>query len=261
LFSVGTVWLAKDLGIGVNGGVALWHRIGTGGTIAKSIGTTTSFRADRDGRLMLIAKPPGEWLDETGRFEPDYPHAGGNGALTVAVLVWPGSAKEGLAKLRFTDESGSAAREIARLDARGPQAPGWRHLGGLAKARFFARRPLGRSPRGSAAIPRKTSGSCSIRSMWRSIDRRGSLGPGRRRNCPRNCARIHCRRMIISRSRWNSIMAGRRIKWCARTLLDYERANLTFRQSGADALLEQIRDELIGRTYKRNYPRPIRIAC
>ena len=48
---------------------------------------------------MLIAKPPGEWLDETGRFEPDYPHAGGTGALTVAVLVWPGSAKEGLAKL------------------------------------------------------------------------------------------------------------------------------------------------------------------
>jgi hypothetical protein len=84
----GMVWLAEELGIGVNGGVALWHRIGTGGPIAKAIGTTTSFRAERNGRLMLIAKPPGEWRDSTGRFEPDYPHAGATGALTVAILVW-----------------------------------------------------------------------------------------------------------------------------------------------------------------------------
>ena len=146
LFSAGTVWLAKELGIGVNGGVALWHRIGTDGAIAKSIGTTTSFRADRDGRLMLVAKPPGEWLDETGRFEPDYPHAGGTGALTVAVLVWPGSAKEGLAKLRSTDESGSAAREIARLDARGPQASGWRHLWRLGESQIFRAEAGGLQP-------------------------------------------------------------------------------------------------------------------
>jgi hypothetical protein len=115
----------QELGICVNGGFALWHRVGTGGPIAKGIGTTTSFRAERNGRLMLIAKPPGEWLDATGRFDPDYPHAGATGALTVAVLVWPGSAREGLAKFRSIDASGFAAREIARLDARVPLAAGW----------------------------------------------------------------------------------------------------------------------------------------
>jgi hypothetical protein len=31
LFSAGAVWLAKELGICVNGGFALWHRVGTGG--------------------------------------------------------------------------------------------------------------------------------------------------------------------------------------------------------------------------------------
>ena len=74
LFSAGMVWIAKDLalGIGVKGDVALWYRIGGSGKIAKSIGTTTSFRAEQDGRLMLVAKPPGEWLDPTGRFDPDY---------------------------------------------------------------------------------------------------------------------------------------------------------------------------------------------
>ena len=114
LFSAGMVWLAKELGVGVDGGTALWHRIGPGGPIAKAIGTTTSFRAERDGRLMLIAKPPGEWLDETGRFDPEYPHEGATGALTVAVLIWPGPAREGLARLRTLDASGSAAREIAQ---------------------------------------------------------------------------------------------------------------------------------------------------
>ena len=84
LFSTGVIWLAKDVGIGVKGDVALWHRTGARGTIAKSIGTTTSFRAHQSGRLMLVAKPPGEWLDSTGRFDPNYPRAGAAGALTVA---------------------------------------------------------------------------------------------------------------------------------------------------------------------------------
>jgi Protein of unknown function (DUF3047) len=146
LFSAGMVWLAKDLGIGVNGGVALWYRIGNGGTIAKAIGTTTSFRAERDGRLMLIAKPPGEWLDATGRFEPGYPHEGATGALTVAVLIWPGPAREGLAKLRSKDASGSAAREIARLDASVPLAPGWRHLWRLGESQIFRAEAAGPQP-------------------------------------------------------------------------------------------------------------------
>jgi Protein of unknown function (DUF3047) len=145
LFSAGTVWFAKELGIGFDGAFALWYRIG-GGPIAKSIGTTTSFRAEQNGRLMLIAKPPGEWLDESGRFEPDYPHSGASGALTVAVLIWPGSAREGLTKLRSTDESGSAAREIARLNARAPLAPGWRHLWRLGESQIFRAEAAGPQP-------------------------------------------------------------------------------------------------------------------
>jgi hypothetical protein len=136
LFSAGVVWLAKELGIGFDAGMALWYRIGEG-TIAKSISTTTSFKAERAGRLMLIAKPPGEWLDETGRFEPGYPHTGASGALTVAVLVWSASAREGLAKLRGADESGFAAREIARLNVRALPVPGWRHLWRLGESQIF----------------------------------------------------------------------------------------------------------------------------
>ena len=146
LFSAGMVWLAEELGIGVDGGVALWHRIKPGGTIGKSIGTTTSFRADRDGRLQLIAKPPGEWLDETGTFLPDYPHEGASGGLTVVVLVWPGPAKEGLAKFRTHDENGAAAREIARLGDQVPPVPGWRHFWRLGESQIFRAEPAGPQP-------------------------------------------------------------------------------------------------------------------
>jgi hypothetical protein len=146
LFSAGMVWLAEDLGIGVEGDVALWHRIGTGGTIAKAIGTTTSFRADQNGRLMLVAKPPGEWLDVTGRFDPAYPRAGASGSLTVAALVWPGPAREGLARFRANDASGSAAREAARLDAHAPLPKGWRHMWQLGETEIFRAEPAGSQP-------------------------------------------------------------------------------------------------------------------
>src|SRR5262245_38685662 len=146
LFSAGLIWLAKDLGIGVKGDVALWHRIGAGGRIAKSIGTTTSFRVDRNGRLMLVAKPPGEWLDSRGRFDPDYPRVGAAGALTVAVLIWRGSAREGLVRFSPLDGSGSAAREIARLEAQTPLPSGWRHMWQLGETEIFRAEPAGSQP-------------------------------------------------------------------------------------------------------------------
>jgi hypothetical protein len=146
LFSAGTIWLAKDLGIGVKGDVALWYRIGAGVRIAKSIGTTTSFRAHQSGRLMLVAKPPGEWLDLTGRFDPNYPRAGATGALTVAVLIWRGRAREGLARLSASDASGSAAREIARFEAQTPLPPGWRHMWQLGETEIFRAEPAGPEP-------------------------------------------------------------------------------------------------------------------
>ncbi len=146
LFSAGMVWLAEDLGIGVQGDVALWHRIGGGGRVAKSIGTTTSFRADQSGRLMLVAKPPGEWQDETGRFDPGYPRAGAAGALRVAVMIWRGPAREGLARLGASDASGSAAREIARLDTQTPLPPGWRHMWLIGETGIFRAEPSGPEP-------------------------------------------------------------------------------------------------------------------
>ncbi|MCI0466296.1 MAG: DUF3047 domain-containing protein [Beijerinckiaceae bacterium] len=147
LFSAGMVWLSEELGIGVKADVALWHRIGNEGTIAKSVGVTTTFRADWDGRLMLAIKPPGEWLDITGTFDPKYPRTGAAGSFTVAALVWRGTAKEGLTRLRASDASGMAACEIARLDARKSPLPlGWRHMWQAGETEIFGTGPAGPGP-------------------------------------------------------------------------------------------------------------------
>jgi|GEM_PF-704296 len=145
LFSVGTVWLAKSLGVGLNGATALWYRIGRG-SVAKSVGTTTSFRAEGAGHLQLIAKPPGEWRDTRGNFEPDYPHEGAEGGLSVAVLIWTTTAKDGLAHFRKQDASGCAAREIGRLADPPLLAKGWQHLWQLGETRIFRAEAGGKEP-------------------------------------------------------------------------------------------------------------------
>ncbi len=155
LFSAAAVWLAKELGICVKWRLRLMASRRHRRPIAMAIGTTTSFRAERNGRLMLIAKPPGEWLDATGRFDPDYPHAGATGALTVAVLV--GLVQPG----RDWRNSGQTTRAVlpyGRLRGSTP-ACRWQQAGacgGLARPRFFAWRLAIRNPRGFAVIPRKT---------------------------------------------------------------------------------------------------------
>lgn len=87
LLAAGRIWLAEKLGVGFGANVALWYRIGDE-PIAKSLGDTTSFVAGAAGLLRLVAKPPGEWLDDRGRFDPAQPRDNVTGGLTVGVIIW-----------------------------------------------------------------------------------------------------------------------------------------------------------------------------
>lgn len=137
LVSSGHVWWVAGFGAGFGPQLGLWHRIDADGAIGKSIDQTTSFTADRDGPLLLVAKPPGEFLDESGRFDPDYPRDTGAGDYLVVVLVWRGAALDGLATLASIDESGAAQREYDRL-VEGDRTPkGWRHLWRLGANRIY----------------------------------------------------------------------------------------------------------------------------
>jgi hypothetical protein len=76
---------------------------------------------------MLVAKPPGEFLDPSGQFDPALPHVGGGGLFHTIVLVWAHSVKPGLERFAMYDVTGLATRELARLAGPDPTPPGWRH--------------------------------------------------------------------------------------------------------------------------------------
>jgi Protein of unknown function (DUF3047) len=138
LLADGTVWLSQELGIGFGAKVALWHRVVPKGEVAKAKSSTTTFKAAHAGRLQLVTKPPGEFLDRAGAFDPEFPRAGASGSLLVAVFVWKGAATDGLARLAPTDDSGFAARELSRLANPIEEPNGWHHLWRLGVGEIFS---------------------------------------------------------------------------------------------------------------------------
>ncbi|HEX2890916.1 DUF3047 domain-containing protein [Vineibacter terrae] len=135
LLSRGVLWISRDLDVGVQGNLALWYRVGDG-PIAKALGATTSFTADRDGPLRLINHLAGQWEDDSGRFDPA--SALDDGALSVAVVVWVGDPLAGLSALARQDASGLAAAEAARLANARPMPKGWSALWRVGQTGIFS---------------------------------------------------------------------------------------------------------------------------
>ena len=136
LLSEGVIWLSREFDIQVKGNAALWYRVGNG-TIEKSAGRTTTFRADRDGPLQLACRLAGHWLDDTGRLDPDVPPMPMEGALTVGVAAWETDAKEGLERLAGSDDTDLAQAELERLRSSRPLPKGWDHLWRVGRTDIF----------------------------------------------------------------------------------------------------------------------------
>jgi hypothetical protein len=140
LLGQGRLWMSARLGLGCSAKVALWYRVGANGPIAKSLGDSTTFVAADGGALWLVAKPPGEWLDPGGRFDPAQRRRGMSGALEVAVVVWRDDG--GLAAAAARDPQGPFARELARRDAT-PELPiGWAPLWRVGQSMIFGTETL-----------------------------------------------------------------------------------------------------------------------
>lgn len=135
LIGQGRLWMSARLGLGCSAKVALWYRIGSSGPIAKSLGDSTTFVAAVSGTLWLVTKPPGEWLDDSGRFEVSQRRRGMGGAIEVAVVVWRDQG--GLAAAAAANPDGPFARELARRDAT-PELPiGWSPLWRVGQSMIF----------------------------------------------------------------------------------------------------------------------------
>lgn len=136
LLAEGRIWLSRESDLCFGPNVTLWYRVG-GGVIARSRGNGVTIVASEPGTVSLIAKPPGEWANERGEFLPEYPHSGAGGGLLVALLVWKGSADEGLAAFAAHGGGTSAQAEITRRATEKPLPRGWQPLWRVGETGMF----------------------------------------------------------------------------------------------------------------------------
>lgn len=152
VFADGAIWIAKALGVGAGPATALWVRIGGRAPIRKVTGNASSFEAWSDGELEFCLKPPGEWLDETGRFDPAVPRSGATGKIAVTLALWPSDAATGVSAFeRVTGLRGLISD---------PAAPpgGWSYLWRLGDGSIY--RP--REEDGKSCIHVHTHGDVGI---------------------------------------------------------------------------------------------------
>jgi hypothetical protein len=124
----GTVWISKPLSIGASPATALWSRIGKPGPMHKMLSSGTTFEAWADGELELCLKPPGEWSNERGDFDPAVPRKGATGSVDVAVALWRSAADA---------ERESRDLPLGVRPARPPPS-GWSYLWRLGEGSIYA---------------------------------------------------------------------------------------------------------------------------
>jgi Protein of unknown function (DUF3047) len=139
VFAAGRVYLSKLLDIWAGPQFQLWLRVGSAGPIFNGTRDHHSFVASSDGPLAIAGQLPGQWGDQTGRVAtPLAEYARVSGAFAVCIVVWSGSAAEGLQKLEAVgDVAGVLAAERARCAAPAPPPAGWSYLWFLGASEIF----------------------------------------------------------------------------------------------------------------------------
>lgn len=138
VIGAGTLWASKALDMRFGPRIGLWLRAGDEGTILKTPSAASTVRLAEGGPLFIVAKPPGEWADEHGRFDPAFPRGGLSGAISVCVIVWKDGALGGLeAMARVGDHGGLVAQALERARRPVPAPEGWRYLWRLGEGEIY----------------------------------------------------------------------------------------------------------------------------
>ncbi|MEX0838740.1 MAG: DUF3047 domain-containing protein [Parvibaculum sp.] len=138
VLAAGGFWASKLLNLGFGARIGVWLRAGGAGTILKTPSNTSTVRLDEGGPLHVVAKPPGEWVDDRGTFDPAFPRGGVKGEIGVCLIVWKGGALSGLEALaRAGDYEGLVAQALRRTRDPVPAPSGWRYLWRLGDGEIF----------------------------------------------------------------------------------------------------------------------------
>lgn len=138
VLAAGGFWASKPLDLGFGARIGVWLRAGEAGAILKTPADAATVRIEQGGPLHIVAKPPGEWADECGRFDPAFPRGGVSGEMGACVIVWKGPALAGLeAMARAGDYESLVAQALARARNPVPAPAGWRYLWRLGEGEIF----------------------------------------------------------------------------------------------------------------------------
>lgn len=138
VIAAGGFWASKPLDLGFGARIGLWLRAGGTGTIRKTRTNASTLKMEIGGPLEIVAKPPGEWADEQGAFDPEYPRGGVKGEIGACVILWKESALAGLqAMARAGDHEGLVAHALDDAHSPVPPPEGWQYLWRLGEGRIF----------------------------------------------------------------------------------------------------------------------------
>lgn len=139
LLADGVIYASRPLDVGFQPKVGLWYRVGDA-PVAKIVGNASTFHSGHGGALRLTGKPPGEFADPQGGFEPHLPRNGFSGGFEVAVIQWRGDALAGLhAASRLEPELFGPA--LARLQRPANPPTGWHYLWRLGQGEIYTPAP------------------------------------------------------------------------------------------------------------------------
>ncbi len=135
LLASGRVYVSRLFDVGVGPQVGLWYRVGDT-PVAKMIGSAGTLAAGAGGTLTFTAKPPGEFADRDGAFDPATPRDALAGEFLVAVIRWRGAADTALeAAARIDTELFGPALQRLRTPVNPP--PGWHYLWRLGQNEIY----------------------------------------------------------------------------------------------------------------------------
>ncbi|HEX7775586.1 MAG TPA: DUF3047 domain-containing protein [Parvibaculum sp.] len=139
VFAAGALWASKALDMYFGARIGVWLRAGERGRAVKSPSNAATVKLAEGGPLYIVAKPPGEFLDERGTFDPAVPRAGLTGGLRVCAIVWKNGAARGLDALaKQGDWHGLVARAQERLRAPVATPAGWHYLWRLGQGEIYS---------------------------------------------------------------------------------------------------------------------------
>ncbi len=182
ILATGHCTTMPGFGRGASAKFYLWRRIAPGGEVAKGTRDTTSFVAERSGRLELGILH-GEWSNRSGDLAtPPELYGLADGELCVVVIVWASGidAAHGLDSLRkvIGDDDVLVGSELERLAHPVRRPEGWSYLWLLGESDTFSSTSVDGAPtiscctRADAAILRRpialdTSKDARLAWRWR----------------------------------------------------------------------------------------------